>query len=172
MKKDMLKSDALLLTTAVIWGFAFVAQRVGMDHVGPFTFNGIRFALGCLALAPLLYRQRNHGGRTGAGPGAEPPVPVLPGGILAGLALFAGASMQQVGLVYTTAGKAGFITGLYVVIVPILGLFWRQRPGAGTWIGALLAAVGLYLLSVTEQFTVAFGDLLELIGAFSGPRTC
>ncbi|MEN8781509.1 MAG: DMT family transporter, partial [Desulfobacterales bacterium] len=79
---------------------------------------------------------------------------------------FAGASLQQVGLVYTTAGNAGFITGLYVVIVPILGLFFRQRPNAGTWIGVLLAAVGLYLLSVTDRFSIAFGDLLELIGAF------
>jgi drug/metabolite transporter (DMT)-like permease len=71
-----------------------------------------------------------------------------------------------VGLVYTTAGNAGFITGLYVVIVPIMGLFWHQRPGAGTWIGAFLAAVGLYLLCITDEFTISFGDLLELMGAF------
>jgi drug/metabolite transporter (DMT)-like permease len=87
-------------------------------------------------------------------------------GGLAGLAIFAGASLQQVGLVYTTAGKAGFITGLYVVIVPIMGLLWGQRTNAGTWTGALIAAVGLYLLSVNEDFSISFGDLLELIGAF------
>jgi len=88
------------------------------------------------------------------------------GGALAGLVLFMGASLQQVGLVHTTAGNAGFITGLYVVIVPLLGLFWRQRPDLGTWIGALLAAAGLYLLSVTAAFEIAFGDLLVLVGAF------
>ncbi len=158
-----LKSDVLLLFTAVIWGFAFVAQRVGMDYVGPFTFNGIRFALGSISLLPLLLLSRNQelvlipiSGRFA----------FAAGGGLAGLALFTGASLQQIGLVYTTAGKAGFITGLYVVIVPLLGLIWRQRPGTGTWAGAILAAVGLYLLSVTEEFTIAFGDLLELAGAF------
>jgi drug/metabolite transporter (DMT)-like permease len=87
-------------------------------------------------------------------------------GSLAGLFLFAGASLQQVGLVYTTAGNAGFITGLYVVIVPIMGLALGQRTHAGTWLGAFLAATGLYFLSITADFTIAWGDLLELIGAF------
>jgi drug/metabolite transporter (DMT)-like permease len=165
MESRALRADLLLLATAAIWGFAFVAQRMGMDHVGPFTFNGVRFALGSLSLLPLVWLEARRpvvvvgtarpGGKT-----------VLYGGILAGSALFLGASLQQVGLVHTTAGKAGFITGLYVVIVPILGLCYRQRPDAGTWIGAGMAAAGLYLLSVTEQFTIAFGDLLELVGAF------
>jgi drug/metabolite transporter (DMT)-like permease len=88
------------------------------------------------------------------------------GGGLLGIALFAAASLQQVGLVYTTAGNAGFITGLYVVIVPIFGLLWGQHPNAGTWIGALLAAVGLYFLSVTDELTMSLGDMLELFGAF------
>jgi drug/metabolite transporter (DMT)-like permease len=91
---------------------------------------------------------------------------ILFGGAALGLALFSGASLQQIGLVYTTAGKAGFITGLYVIIVPLLGLFWRQQPKIGTWIGAVLAAIGLYFLSVTEEFTIELGDLLVLIGAF------
>ena len=164
MNKPMLKADALLLLTATIWGFAFVAQRVGMDFVGPFAFNGIRFALGGLVLLPLIYRNRTLQAVSAKRPASTKTV--LLGGGLAGLALFAGASFQQVGLVYTTAGNAGFITGLYVVIVPILGLFWGQRPGAGTWIGVGLAAVGLYLLSVTGDFTIAFGDLLEVVGAF------
>jgi drug/metabolite transporter (DMT)-like permease len=166
MHSRTLKSDSLLLLTAMIWGFAFVAQRVGMDYVGPFTFNGLRFALGCLVLLPLVVKSN--------GPASLPESirpsltrsQLIGGASLTGLALFAGASLQQVGLVYTTAGNAGFITGLYVVIVPLLGLFWRQRPGAGTWIGAFLAAAGLYLLSVTASFTIAFGDLLELFGAF------
>ena len=165
MDTRTLKADALLLLTATLWGFAFVAQRVGMEYVGPFTFNGIRFALGSLSLLPLLAIM---GGKRGA-----PPIlpqagfkTMLAGGVVAGMVLFAGASLQQIGIVYTTAGKAGFITGLYVVLVPILGLFWHQRLAAGTWIGALLAAIGLYLLSITERFTLAFGDLLVLLGAF------
>jgi drug/metabolite transporter (DMT)-like permease len=162
MEARALRADLLLLATAAIWGLAFVAQRVGMAHVGPFTFNGVRFALGSVSLLPLVWLEAR---RAGSAPPVSASV-VFRGVALAGTALFLGASLQQVGLVYTTAGKAGFITGLYVVIVPILGLIYRQRTDAGTWIGALLAAVGLYLLSVTEQFTIAFGDLLELAGAF------
>jgi drug/metabolite transporter (DMT)-like permease len=161
-----LKSDGLLLLTAFIWGFAFVAQRVGMEHVGPFGFNGVRFALGCLVLLPLLCKSgiRAWGGHAAA-PGLLSPSS-LGGGLLAGLVLFAGASFQQVAMVYTTAGNAGFITGLYVVLVPIIGIALRQRTHTGTWIGAALAAVGLYLLSVVDQFTISPGDLLVLIGAF------
>ena len=166
METSTVKSDALLLTTAIIWGFAFVAQRVGMDFVGPFIFNGVRFALGCIVLAPFILKNgvrnnnqpnkaRSRSRKTG-----------IIGGIIAGIVLFSGASLQQVGLVYTTAGNAGFITGLYVVIVPILGLLLRHQTNAGTWTGAFLAAAGLYLLSVTDAFTIAFGDLLVLIGAF------
>lgn len=161
-----LKSDALLMLTATIWGFAFVAQRVGMEYVGPFTFNGVRFALGSLSLVPLMLLKRKNPSAIAA---LLPPADrqtVAWGGALAGLVLFMGASLQQSGLVHTTAGNAGFITGLYVVIVPLLGLFWRQRPDLGTWIGALLAATGLYLLSVTAAFEIAFGDFLVLVGAF------
>ncbi|MDD3991884.1 MAG: DMT family transporter [Desulfobacterales bacterium] len=164
MESRALRADLLLLVTATIWGLAFVAQRMGMDHVGPFTFNGVRFALGSLSLLPLVWLEARRPPLTGAVRPAGKTV--VYGGVLAGSALFLGASLQQVGLVYTTAGKAGFITGLYVVIVPILALCYRQRSDAGTWIGAVMAAVGLYLLSVTEQFTIAFGDLLELAGAF------
>lgn len=165
MRAVTVKSDALLLTTAIIWGFAFVAQRVGMDYVGPFTFNGIRFAIGSLSLLPLVLMSREQRTATNKilpNPGLKT---ILFGGAALGLALFSGASLQQIGLVYTTAGKAGFITGLYVIMVPVLGLFWKQQPKIGTWIGAILAAIGLYFLSVTEQFTIEMGDLLVLIGA-------
>ncbi|BBO84290.1 transporter [Desulfosarcina ovata subsp. sediminis] len=160
-----LKSDLLCLLTATIWGFAFVAQRVGMDHVGPFTFNGIRFLLGALVLVPFIRRNRGRSARQPARhfPGSQRKL--LFYGSLAGLALFGGASLQQVGLVYTTAGNAGFITGLYVVLVPIMGLLWGQRTNAGTWLGALMAAIGLYLLSIKSGFTISFGDFLELLGA-------
>ena len=163
MKQSTWESDLLLLITAMIWGFAFVAQRVGMRFVGPFTFNGVRFFLGCLPLLPILLRNRKK---------APPEIPfksktVILGGILAGLILFSGASLQQVGIVYTTAGKAGFITGLYVVIVPFLGLLWRDKTThPGTWAGAILAAVGMYFLSVTSRFTISKGDFLVLMSAF------
>ncbi|HSO18263.1 MAG TPA: DMT family transporter [Desulfosarcina sp.] len=165
MQPRHLKSDLLFLLSAIIWGFAFVAQRMGMDHVGPFTFNGIRFILGAVVLAPFVFRRGNAASpRVYAGTGNDRMRLLLYGG-LAGLAIFSGASLQQVGLVYTTAGKAGFITGLYVVIVPIMGLLWGQRTNAGTWSGACMAAVGMYLLSVNEDLTISYGDLLELIGA-------
>ncbi len=158
------KADALLLLTAMIWGGAFVAQRQGMDHVGPFTYTGVRFAIGALALWPLLRRSE---ALMPPPPGARQPdrAAYVRAGVLAGLVMFGGVSMQQLGLVTTTAGKAGFITGLYVVIVPLLGLCFGRRCPLLTLAGALLAAVGLYLLSVTEDFRIAFGDLLVLIGA-------
>ena len=161
-----LKFDALLLITAAIWGFAFVAQRVGMDYVGPLTFNGVRFALGSLSLLPLLLLSREE--RTATENISPRPdlKKILFGGFLAGIMLFAAITLQQVGLVYTTAGKAGFITSLYVVIVPIMALFWKQPTHIGTWFGAVLSAVGLYFLSIAETFHLEYGDLLVFIGAF------
>ncbi len=164
MKEGTLKADFLLVLTAMIWGFAFVAQRVGMDYVGPFTFNAIRFALGSLSLLPLIWLLQKR--KTAVTTAEKQNKSVLIWGIMAGGALFAGASLQQAGMVYTTAGKAGFITGLYVVIVPLLGLFWKQRPQLSTWLGAILAAIGLYFLSITSDFSISIGDLLVLIGAF------
>ena len=164
MKTSTLKPDALLLVTAAIWGFAFVAQRVGMNYVGPFTYNGVRFALGCLSLVPLLPGSR-HAALGAVLPPAGRRLFWVGGGAL-GFVVFIAASLQQVALLYTTAGKAGFITGLYVVIVPLCGLFWGRRPGGGTVIGALLAAGGLYFLSVTESVEIEFGDGLVLVSAF------
>ena len=166
MNIQTVRSNALLLITAAIWGFAFVAQRVGMDYLGPFTFNAARFILGSLSLLPLVLISRDQRPASEnilPRPGWKP---VVFGGFSAGFMLFMGISLQQVGLVYTTAGKAGFITSLYVVLVPILALFWKQSTNAGTWIGAVLAAVGLYLLSVTGKFTIEIGDLLEFFCAF------
>jgi len=173
-RAELLINDFLLLLTAAIWGFAFAAQRAGMEHVGPFTYNAVRFALGSLVLLPLvILRTRRHPGPAAISPSAAAPVaappsrriPPLAAGVLAGGILFFGASLQQAGLVYTTAGKAGFITGLYVVLVPLTGLLWGQRAGWSAWSGAVLSVVGLFLLSFTESLHIDRGDLLVLIGA-------
>jgi drug/metabolite transporter (DMT)-like permease len=164
-------NDSLLLLTAIIWGMAFVAQRLGMEHVGPFTYNAVRFGLGSVTLAPLIALRRN---RAAAMTPASAPHPngglrqwgAIPAGLIAGGILFFGASFQQTGLVTTTAGKGGFITGLYVVLVPLAGLFWGQRARWSAWAGATLSVIGLFLLSVTDAFTIERGDLLVLIGAF------
>lgn len=158
-----MKSNLLLLLTACIWGFAFVAQRVGMDYIGPFTFNGIRFALGGLSLLPLLAYYHNHPAKESASDQATTSSWRI--GLLAGLILFIAASLQQIGLMDTTAGKAAFITALYIVLVPIIGIFLKQSITSNTWLGSILAVSGLYLLCVKEDFTISPGDLLELIGA-------
>ncbi|MFH2051561.1 MAG: DMT family transporter [bacterium] len=166
MNAQRRRAHLILMLAAAIWGFAFVAQRVGMRHLGPLTFNAIRFALGAAALVPLVLLLKRRGR------GAPPPdgaragrLETLKGGLLAGLLIFGGSTLQQVGVVYTTAGKAGFITSLYVVLVPILGLVWGQRCGRAVWAGALLAAAGLYLLSARGLVGIALGDGLVLVGA-------
>ena len=172
MTGKTMTSDALLLLTASIWGFAFVAQRAGMDYIGPFLYTGIRFLLGALVLLPFLLLGKT--GKTDAGVSKTKLISMILFGSLAGVFLFLGVSFQQVGLLHTTAGKAGFITGLYVIIVPILGIIRRQRTRFGTWLGAIFAVVGLYLLSVTGGFRfsqgvaweAARGDLLVLASAF------
>lgn len=168
MKSKEIKSVFILLLTAAIWGFAFVAQRVGMDHLGAFTFNAIRFALGSISLLPVIYfldKRSKKQVKEDAGQEADFKT-TIKAGLIAGSVLFIAASLQQVGLIYTTAAKAGFITSLYIVIVPILGIFLKQKTHATTWIGAIIAAVGLYFLSINENFTIEFGDVLEIIGAF------
>lgn len=156
------RANLLLLLAAAIWGLAFVAQRVGMRHVGPLTFNAVRFALGSAVLAPLLVR---------GWPDRRPDTPAVPvgrilrGGLAAGAVLFVGATLQQYGVVFTTAGKAGFITSLYVIFVPILGLVIGQRNSTAVWAGAFLSAIGLYLLSAQGLVGIALGDGLVLIGA-------
>jgi drug/metabolite transporter (DMT)-like permease len=147
----------------LIWGLAFVAQRVGMDYVGPFIFNGIRFALGAMVILPFIFLSNKK--QTSRPSGQASNKYLIRGGIILGLIVFGGATLQQYGLVYTTASNAGFITGLYVVFVPLLGLFHKQFPHITVWIAALLAAVGLYFLSVTADFSIGFGDILVLIGA-------
>lgn len=158
--RHTLKSDALLVITAAVWGFAFVAQRVGMEHLGPFTFNGIRFLLGAFSLIPLLLLNRKRKKKNFT-------VGMVGAGIICGVILFCGSSLQQVGLLYTTAGKAGFITGVYVILVPFLNLFFQQeRITPVIWTGAILALAGIFLLSVKHDFSMGLGDLLVLACAF------
>ena len=163
MKKGQLGSEGLLLLSAVIWGFSFVAQRVGMRYVGPFTFNAVRFALGSIVLIPFAVAALRRRSSQKTDDGTWKRIALL-GGAVAGTVIFIGVSFQQTGIQYTTAGKAGFITGLYVVLVPVLGLAIGRRTSSGTWIGVLLAAVGLYLLSFTGAFSISKGDLIVLGG--------
>ena len=163
MKTQALKTDLLMLITAAIWGFAFVAQREGMETMGPFLFSGVRFLIGVVALLPVIWflskkPQQNHKAEVST-------KKLLFAGTIAGLLLFGAISFQQVGLQYTTAGKSGFITGLYIFFVPLIGLFFGQKTGSGTWLGATIALFGLYLLSIKEDFSIAEGDLLQLICA-------
>ncbi len=176
-----LRSDLLLLLTAVIWGFAFVGQRAGTAHVGPFAFNATRFFIGGLVLLPVMVwsdRRRLTADRRPSTAHLDPPASEAAdsavgrrrslwlGGLLVGAVLFAAATLQQAGISFTTAGKAGFITSLYVVIVPLLGVALGHRIGRATWLGALLAAVGLYFLTMRPgELRMAPGDLLVLLGA-------
>ncbi|RUM35584.1 MAG: EamA family transporter [Desulfobulbus sp.] len=149
-------ADFLLLLVAAVWGFGFVAQRAGMDHLGPFAFNGIRFILGGICLLPFMRLSGQQKNRR---------MSLLLASVLAGLFLFAGASLQQIGIQFTTAGKAGFITGLYVIIVPIIGTMAGLKTNPGTWLGGLAAITGLYFLCIEERFIIAAGDLFVLVSA-------
>ncbi len=166
MHNKVALANVLMLLAAAIWGFAFVAQRVGMETMGPHLFNGVRFIMGGLVLLPVVYwlskrrPERNEQKTTST-------QQLLLAGLLAGSFLFAGATLQQVGLQYTTAGKAGFITGLYIFFVPAIGLCFGMRTSLGTWLGAILAIWGLYLLSVRDDFTLGRGDTFQLLCAIA-----
>ena len=153
-------ANLLLLTTAAIWGFGFVAQVLGMNYLEPFAFIGARFVLGALSLLPVIWYLRRRETPTGPGIGYMTFASCALGAIL-----FAASSFQQVGLLYTTASNAGFITGMYMVFVPIFGLMLGMATGLVTWVGCIVAAFGLYLLGVDDQYQMGYGDLLQLAGA-------
>lgn len=169
MKNKELESSLLLLLAAGIWGFAFVAQRVGAKYVGSFTFNGVRFALGCISLIPLLiyfkYRPREKNELENDKLEKSTQLSTIKAGVIAGVVIFIASSLQQIGLEETTAGKAAFITGFYIVLVPFLGIFLKHKIHKNTWIAAAFGIIGLYLLSITSDFTISRGDLFELIGS-------
>ena len=165
-----LKNNFLLILTALIWGCAFVAQSVGVDYVGPFTFNSVRNILGGLALLPVIFvlektKKKEEKAQVNEEEKEKERKTLIIGGICCGFFLAVASSLQQIGLMYTTAGKAGFITALYILIVPILGLVIGKKVGVKIWIGVALAVAGMYCLCITEGFSIAKGDILVMICA-------
>lgn len=159
------RSLGLLVMTAMIWGFAFVAQRVGADYVGTFTFTGIRFLLGAASLIPviLIFEKKEAQKEIHI----EKQKTTLIAGLIAGTILFTASSLQQMGIEITqSAGKASFLTGLYTVIVPVLGIFLGRKTTLNVWMGVFLAVVGMFLICINEKWQISFGDLILIIGAF------
>lgn len=163
MNKFIIRQSCILFLTAIIWGIAFVAQSAGMDYVQPFTFSATRSVLGGIVLLPVIAVMGKDKKESDAGARKN----LLIGGILCGLLLFIASNFQQVGIQYTTAGKAGFVTALYIVIVPIYGIFLHKKIGVNVWLGVLLGLVGLYLLCMQGSFRLEKGDGLVLICAFT-----
>ena len=183
----------MLVLTAFIWGSSFVAQSVGVDYIGPYTFNSVRCFLGGLILIPVIVffesqKRRNNelvrladkaecdsasDGKVREQvqdvscekKGKKEQKTLLIGGLCCGLALAVASALQTVGIVYTTAGKAGFVTALYILIVPVMGLFLGRKAGVKTWIGVALALVGMYCLCITEGFAIGYGDFLVFLCA-------
>ena len=152
------KNALILFLTAFIWGTAFVAQSLGMDYMGPFAFNGIRSIIGGIALLPCIFLLNNlnpDGGSEEKGTRKD----LILGGVCCGVLLFAASSLQQIGIQYTTAGKAGFITAFYIVLVPVLGIFFKKKTGWKVWTAIVIALVGLYFLCITESFSIGKGDV-------------
>lgn len=174
-KGHTIRNSILLFMTACIWGLAFVSQSKGMESMGPFTFNGVRSLLGAAAVLPLvlmqIHREKREGkiaetDRSGKPAGGIKGIKfILAGGLFCGLAFTAGTTLQQIGIIYTTVGKAGFITTLYIIFVPILGIFLKKKVSYVVWIGAVMAAVGLYLLCMEEKFSLKPGDTLIMLCA-------
>lgn len=138
----------------------FVAQALGMEHLAPFMFNSLRFCIGAISLIPLIWYFRRRGTLIVGEKNS-----LVLGSVALGLVLFIAASFQQVGLLYTSAANAGFITGLYIIVVPILGLLLKHSTGMNTWVGCAIAVVGMYFLSIKDDMSIGYGDALQLIGA-------
>ncbi len=166
MSKQKIRNSLLLFLTALIWGFAFVAQSAGMEYVGPFTFNCIRSLIGGIFLIPCIgvLKKINPEPENAV---AKDRRQLLLGGVCCGVAICVASSLQQFGIQYTTVGKAGFITAFYIIIVPLLGLFFKKRCGIFVWIGVILALAGLYFLCITEGFSIQKGDFLVFLCAIA-----
>jgi drug/metabolite transporter (DMT)-like permease len=167
-----IKSTIYLMLTAIIWGTAFAAQREGMSSIGPFMFSALRMYLGTLTLIPIIYitlyrskTNKNYIPKSQAEEKAGNKI-LIQGGLWCGVIIFFAANFQQVGLVSTSAGKTAFITTLYILLVPLIGIFLKRELHWNIWAGVVIGTVGLYFLSITDTLTIAFGDLVILIGAF------
>jgi drug/metabolite transporter (DMT)-like permease len=163
MNKFVVRQSLILLLTAIIWGIAFVAQSVGMDYVGPFTFIAVRNVIGVIVLLPVVYvmgrTRKNNATR-------ENKKDLITGGIFCGIFLFVASAFQQFGVKYTSVGKAGFITAMYIVIVPILGIFMNKKTGVRIWIGVVLAVIGMYFLCISKgESGMQMGDILVFVCA-------
>lgn len=185
MKTHKIRNTIFLFLTAMIWGAAFVAQSVSMDYIGPFTFICLRSVIGGLFLIPVIIvidsirkkGAKEHPGEMAALDSGTLDLQeeqrlswknkrLLESGIVCGVFLFFANCFQQTGIQYTTVGKAGFITTFYIIIVPLIGLFFKKYCGILTWIGVVIALAGLYFLCITEKFTIQRGDALILCSAF------
>ncbi|MDD4370789.1 MAG: DMT family transporter [Anaerostipes sp.] len=158
-----IKNIILLFITAAVWGNAFVAQSVGMDLVGPFTFNGIRTLIGGIVILPVIF-VLNRGKEKDVLKKRDMKM-LLKGGIFCGFILAAASSFQQFGIMETSVGKTGFLTALYIIFVPILSIFLKKRCSIFVWIGVLVALVGVYFLCMTEALSLGHGEILVLIGS-------
>ena len=159
MTRQSQRADLIMLFIALIWGTTFIAQRMSIGVVGPFFYSACRFLLGALVLLPLMFWR----GKGENGPSKN----LWRDGALLGVIITIGINLQQIGLQFTTIANAGFITGLYVVIVPIIGIFLRHKMHKATWSGVLLAVLGMYFLSVQGDFSVLKGDWFQLIGTIA-----
>lgn len=168
MDRFVIRQTCLLFLTAFIWGVAFVAQSAGMDYVGPFTFNAVRCLIGGFTLIPVIGIMKIRSKKKGNERKPQRELKSLfLGGTICGLLLFVASNFQQFGIQYTTVGKAGFVTALYIVLAPIFGIFLRRRAGLQVWCGVLLALCGLYLLCMKGSFQLSKGDALVLVCAFT-----
>lgn len=166
-----LRNSFLLLLTATIWGTAFVAQSVGMDYVGPFTFNMLRCLIGGIVLIPYIFLSNKVSGsekkRIEERETKSEKKTLITGGICCGILLALAMNFQQVGIQYTTVGRAGFITACYIIIVPLIGMtFFGKKCRSTICAAVVLALIGLYLLCITEKFDIGQGDFLVLICSF------
>ncbi len=166
------KNTFLLFLTAFIWGVAFVAQSVGMDYVGPWTFNASRFIIGAVFLIPciafldgLKKKEAAASGTSSEKSAPQDKKTLLIGGLCCGIAIAVASTLQQYGISMTTVGKAGFITALYIVIVPILGIFLKKKPRLIIWVSVVLALAGLYFLCMTDSLSFSKGDTMVLLCA-------
>lgn len=173
--REKIKSLIMLFAATIIWGFAFVAQSKGMDYVGGFTFNCLRCFLGGAVLIPVIaISDKKRKSKEDGNNIRNDRKRLITGGVCCGAFLCVASNLQQFGIKYTTVGKAGFITAMYIVIVPVAGIFLKRKAGKFVWIGVALAIAGLYLLCINEDFYIGKGDLLVLGCAvvFSGHILC